>query len=154
MKGLVIFWDPHVDYLQLIGGAKRWLSTYIFTMETFDFDTLFVVGKPGIQHGYSIKHTEHESLEEILDYNKEVTFIALTGEAPDGIVLTKLNNYIYPSEDVIYIIGGDYMGLDFSVLSYYNVDYIKISGVIDNPNLWSHTVAAIVMNDYFNKQWQ
>lgn len=148
MKGLVIHWDPHEDYTYLVGGAKRWLSSFIFTMEMFGFDTLFVVGKPNIQHGYNIQHTEFDSLSDIFESYPDPHKVILTGEAPEGIDLYDLLNYTHSERDVLYIIGGDYTGLDWNMCEQYNPDYIKISGIVDNPNLWSFSVASILMYDY------
>ena len=114
-------------------------------MEMFGFDTLFVIGKPNISHGYSIQHKEYVSLDQLLSDYPNAHIVALTGEVPEGHLLTDLTNYIHPTEDVIYVIGGDYSGLDFAVCDKYNPDYVKISGTEENPNLWSFSVASILM---------
>lgn len=150
MKALVIYWDPHNDYVFVNGGAKRWLSAYIFTMEMFGFDTLYVVGKPGITHGYNIQHKEVDTLNEVLHENPDAKVVVMTGAVPEGHDLYDLLNYNHPEGDVIYVIGGDYSEINFEMLDEHSPDYVKITGVIENPNLWSHTVAAILLNDYHN----
>lgn len=151
MKALAIHWDPHEDYVFLNGGAKRWLSAFIFTMEMFGFDTLYVVGKPGITHGYNIQHTEVDTLDEIFHANPNANIVVMTGAVPEGYSFSELSDYNHPTGDVIYVIGGDYSEINFAICDDHSPDYVKISGVVENPNLWSHTVAAIVMNDYYNK---
>ena len=149
MKALVIYWDPHQDYQYLVGGAKRWLSSYIFSMEAFGFDTLYVVGTPGINHGYNIQHKEYASLEEILDLHPEANIVSMVGSVPEGVVPVDLVNFVHPPENVLYIIGGDYSDIQFEILSKYESSYVHIDGIIDQNNFWSNVVAGIVTRDRY-----
>lgn len=151
MIGLIIYWDVHPDYVSVSGGAKRWLSSYIFTMEAFGADKLFIIGKPGISHGYNIQHTEHDTLDGIFQANSNAKIVALVGSVPQGITKVSLKDYIHPEEDVLYVIGGDYSDIEFDVCKANNADFVNISNGTNSPNLWSNVVAGIALRDRYIK---
>jgi len=152
MKALAITWNPHPDVITVLGGSKRWLSQFIFLIEAFGFDKLYLIGKPGILHGYSIQHIEVESISEVMQEESEAKLITLVGTITEEMNVKTLKSYDHPAGDTVYYIGGDYSDVDIAACQSLNADFLTIDNAVDHHNLWSHTVAAIVVRDEYNKR--
>ena len=151
MIGLAIYWDVHDGFVSVTGGAKRWLSTFLFSLEAFGYTELFVIGNPNIVHGYNIQHQEYPDIEDVFNEYPNADIVACVGSVPENITAIPLNEFNHPEGDTIYVIGGDYGDIEFDKLPEERTSYIHIESATDMKNFWSMVVAGIVLRDRYVK---
>lgn len=139
MVGVIAYWNDHPWIVADVGGPKRWLSFYIFTLEAFGGTALTVIGGPEISHGYSIQHTRVASIENALGLYPSAKQVVLVGSG--GV---PLHSYTHP-EEAVYIVGDDYGTMDPTAFP--DADLVTIENPGAVSQLWSHNCIAIALYD-------
>ena len=134
MIGLVIHWNGH-EMLKVKGGAKRWLSFYVFTCQSFGVTDLILIGGPEIPQGYDINFKQYERIEDALKDDPKHKHIALMGGGKP------LKDFKHPKKDCLYIVGDDYSEVNLDKLT--KPQTVSIPGV---SHLWGHVAAGIVLH--------
>jgi len=138
MIGVAFHWGLHPDFENMKGGLKRWCSFFIFPMQAFGADSLFVIGGPNIAHGYNINMEQFDTLEGLVKKYPINKYVAMVGSGGEDLA-----NYRHTEKDVVYVIGNDYGDMDIDALP--NPDKVTVPGGV--KHLWSHNCAAIVLYD-------
>jgi len=138
--GIVAYW-PDDAFIESNFGRKRWMSFYIFVMQAFGADTLFLIGAPKIESGYDMNIVNYDSVNDLIKDHHEYSFIILTGVAEKT-----LQEYEHPDSKAIYVFGNDYADVpDIPG------DRIRIENLGDVKSLWSHNCVSIVLYDRYLK---
>jgi len=154
MIGVVVDWSVHPGMVSSIRAMKRWLSMYIFSLQAFGGTDLITVRAPESSFGYDIVHQNVGSLREALDLYPRAEIVALVGARPDTITPTKLKDFKHPGGDTLYLVGGDYVDVDFDVLASYEdrCSYITIgTATPEFYSLWSHVCLGMALWDRYVK---
>jgi len=153
MVGAVAHWSAHNDLVATPQAEKRWLSLSLFPLMAMGYDKLFLVGQPGVSHGYAIGYEECASLADALDAWPSADLVVLVGDHPVGIEPEMLSTFEHPPGDTLYVVGADYWDQDWDALAARSdrVTYVTIEQELENHILWSHSCLAIALWDRYQK---
>lgn len=153
MIGAIIYWDYHEETLTLVGGKKRWLSTFLFSLKAFNGTHIGLIGAPKIQHGYTgVECEEFSNIDDALKKWSKPRICVLVKDHPADIAPTNLSDYNHP-DDIIYMVGGDYGDIEFGRLESYSdrCDFVHVEMEDETVPMWSSVILGIALRDKYTK---
>ena len=152
MVGVVVHLEDKWNYTQSDRDIDI-LQMYEETVKALGVDTFIIIDKTtdGMVHNFGsidITYAKYNTLEEALAAHPSATkfYFEHKRAIPVETKYITLDELVHPLDNVLYIFGGDEIGLDLS-----NVDGTIVSIEVSHYILWSIVAMSLVLYDRYIK---